>query len=96
VPSAVWTPSALRDLARLRAFLASKNAVAARRAVRALRQGVELLSTHPLVGRPVEEMAPEFREWFIPFGDSAYIVLYRFDGKLTSILAVRHGKESGY
>jgi len=39
---------------------------------------------------------PEFREWFIQFGDSGYLVLYRFDGKLVTILAVRPGKEAGY
>lgn len=96
MPRLIWTPPALRDLARLHAFLAPKNRSAARRAVRAIRQGVKLLATHPEIGRPVEEMPPEFREWFVRFGDSGYVTLYRYDGDLVAILAVRHGKEAGY
>ncbi|HWG03815.1 MAG TPA: type II toxin-antitoxin system RelE/ParE family toxin [Beijerinckiaceae bacterium] len=92
----VWTPRALRDIERLHGFLALKNRDAARRAVGAIRQGVRALAAHPEAGRPVEEMAPEFREWFVRFGDSGYVALYRYDGSLIAILAVRHGKEAGY
>ena len=96
MPRVVWTPPALRDVARLHGFLAPKNRDAARRAVRAIRQGVKALAAHPAIGRPVEEMPPEFREWFIPFGDSGYVALYRYDGDSVAILAVRHGKEAGH
>ena len=54
------------------------------------------LATHPEIGRPVEEMPTEFREWFVRFGDSGYVTLYRYDGELVTILAVRHGREAGY
>jgi hypothetical protein len=40
-------------------------------------------------------MPPEFRERFVQFGDSGYVVLYRYDGSQVVIL-VRHGKEAGY
>ncbi len=83
-------------MARLHGFLAPKNRDAARRAIRAIRQGVKALATHPEIGRPVEEMPPEFREWIIPFGDSGYVALYRYDGELVAILAVRHRREAGY
>ncbi len=96
MPRVVWTPSALRDVARLHDFLVRKNRAAARRAVRAIRQDMKALATHPEIGRPIEEMAPEFREWLIPFGDGFYVALYRFDGDLVAILAVRHGKDAGY
>jgi plasmid stabilization system protein ParE len=92
----IWTPPALRDVARLHSFLAPKNRAAAKRAMRAIRQGVKALTEHPEIGRPIEEMPSEFREWLIPFGDSSYVVLYRYDGKLVAILAIRHGKEAGY
>ncbi|MGO8953982.1 MAG: type II toxin-antitoxin system RelE/ParE family toxin [Rhodomicrobium sp.] len=92
----IWTPAALQDMARLHAFLAPKNRDAAKRAVRAIRKGVETLGAHPEIGRPIEDMPPEFRDWFIPFGQSGYVVRYRFDGGLVAILAVRHGKEAGY
>jgi plasmid stabilization system protein ParE len=91
-----WTQAALRDVARLHGFLAPKNRDAARRAVRAIRQGVKLLSAHPEIGRPVEAMPAGFREWLIRFGDGGYVVLYRYEGKVVSILAVRHEREVGY
>jgi plasmid stabilization system protein ParE/predicted transcriptional regulator len=89
-------PTGIADLARLHAFLAPKNRAAASRAIRTIRQGVKALATHPDMGRPAEGMAPHFREWFIPFGSSGYLALYRHEGELVAILAVRHGKEAGY
>jgi plasmid stabilization system protein ParE len=41
-------------------------------------------------------MDPEFREWFINFGGSGYIALYRLDGSTAVVLAVRHQREAGY
>jgi plasmid stabilization system protein ParE len=32
-------------------------------AVKAIRPGTRALGKHPEIGRPVEEMPPEFREW---------------------------------
>ena len=92
----IWTPHALRDVARLYGFLAAKNRAAARRAAGAIRRGAKALARHPEIGRPVEEMPPEFREWFIPFGAGGYVVLYHYDGPPAAILAVRHAKEAGY
>ena len=65
-------------------------------AVRALRQGAQTLGAHPGIGHPIEDMPPEFRDWFIPFGQSGYVVRYHFDGNLVAILAVRRGKAAGY
>jgi plasmid stabilization system protein ParE len=70
----IWTPPALRDLARMHAFLAPKNRAAARRAVRAICQGVKALITDPEMGRHVEGMASQFRERFIQFGSGGYLV----------------------
>jgi plasmid stabilization system protein ParE len=84
------------DVARLREFLAPKSRDAAKRAVKTIRQGVKALGKHPEIGRPVEELPLEFREWVIEFGPGACIVLYRYDGKQVLILAVRHGREAGY
>jgi plasmid stabilization system protein ParE len=96
MPRLKWSQAALRDVARLHDFLAAKSRDAAGRAVKAIRQGVKALGKHPHIGRPVDELPPEFREWVIEFGSGAYIVLYRFDGKDLVILAVRHGREAGY
>ena len=48
------------------------------------------------IGRPIEDMPSEFREWVVDFGDSGYVVRYRIDGDLVMILAVRHQKEVGF
>jgi len=92
----IWSPGALRDVARLHAFLAPKNPDAARRAVATTRQGVRRLGAHPNTGRPVDDLPPEFREWIIAFGNSAYIVRYRYDGRQFVILATRHAREAGF
>jgi plasmid stabilization system protein ParE len=96
MPRLIWSPSALRDVARLYGFLKPKNPDAAKRAVKAIRQGVRLLATHPEAGRPADEMPPEFREWLIDFGSGGYISLYHYDGIQIVILAVRHTREAGY
>ena len=96
MPRLKWSQSALLDVSCLHDSLFEKIPDAAKRAVAAIRQGLKLLGAHPEVGRPVEELPAEFREWIIEFGSSAYIALYQFDGKEVVILAVRHGREAGY
>jgi plasmid stabilization system protein ParE len=91
-----WSPPALQDVSRLHDFLAPKSRDAAQRAIQAIRRGVNLLGKHPEMGRPVEELPTEFREWVIEFGSGAYVALYHYDGKEVVILAVRHGREAGY
>ena len=95
MPRLIWTPSALLDVQRLYRFLVVKNPDAARRAVKAIRQGVKVLEQQPRVGRPVEEMDNEYRDWIIDFGDSGYVARYRVDPQFVSVLAVRHQKEVG-
>ena len=96
MPRLIWSPQALLDVQRLYRFLAMKNTDAAKRAVKAIREGVKILAAQPGVGRPAEDMEPEYREWLIDFGDSGYIALYHYDGKTAVIVAVRHQKEAGY
>lgn len=96
MPRLIWSPSALLDVQRLYRFLASRNTDAARRAVKTIREGVKLMALQPGMGRPAQDMEPEYREWPINFGHSGYIALYRFDGQTAVIVAVRHQKEIGY
>ncbi|MGE4126140.1 MAG: type II toxin-antitoxin system RelE/ParE family toxin [Pusillimonas sp.] len=91
--SLIWSPSALLDVQRLYRFLAPKNSEAAKKAVQAIRQGVKVLEQQPGLGRPVEDMDDEFRDWIIDFGDSGYVARYRVDQQSITILAVRHQKE---
>ena len=96
MPRLIWTPQALADVQRLYRFLASKNIDAARRAVQAIRQGVKVLTLQPGVGRPIDDLPVEFREWLIDFGDSGYVARYRLDTDVIVVLAVRHQKEAGF
>jgi plasmid stabilization system protein ParE len=92
----IWSPQALLDVQRLYRFLADKNTDAAKRAVRTLRTGVKALGHQPGIGRPIADMADEFREWVIDFGDSGYVVRYRIGADVVTVLAVRHQKEVGF
>lgn len=96
MPGLKWTPAALADVARAHAFLADKHPDAARRAMAAIRSGVAVLASHPQLGRPVEDMEPEFREWLIEFGAGGYVVLYRINDRDVVLLALRHMREVGY
>ena len=69
---------------------------AAQRAITAIKQSVKVMQSHPATGHLIDENPPEYREWIVPFGSSAYIVRYRFDQDQVIILAVRHGREAGY
>lgn len=95
MPRLIWAPPALRDIQRLHRFLAPKNPDAAKRAVKAIRQGVRVLGLQPGIGRPVEDMPQAYREWMIDFGDSGYVARYLIDGDIVTVLAVRHQKEAG-
>lgn len=94
--SLIWSPAALLDVKRLYDFLKPKDLDAAKRAVKAIRQGVKVLENHSGVGRPVEDMKDEFRDWIIDYGDSGYVVRYRIDQRFVMVLAVRHQKEVGF
>jgi len=96
MPRLIWSSPALLDVQRLYRFLSPMNLDAAKRAVRAIRQSVKALEQQPQLGRPIEDMPDEFREWVIDFGDSGYVARYRIDTDAVTILAVRHQKEVGF
>jgi len=96
MPRLIWSPPALRDIARLNDLLRPKSRDAASRAVRAIRESVTILARHPEAGRPVEDMEPEFRDWLIEFGDGGYVARYHYDGRDVVLLAVRHTREAGF
>lgn len=92
----IWSPAALQDVQRLYDFLAESNPAAARRAAGAIRAGMNILQNVPEVGRPVADLPPAFREWPIAFGGSGYVALYRLEGEVAVVLAVRHQRELGW
>ena len=96
MPSVKFADGALRDLRRLRAFLQHKNPIASQKAAATIVQSVQILQQHPQIGRPVEDMEPEYRELIIGFGHYGYAVLYRLDGDTVIVVAIRHQLEAGY
>jgi plasmid stabilization system protein ParE len=104
MPQVKFAPAALHDLEKLREFLRPKNPAAEKRAAAVIAKAVKVLGQHPQIGRPVEETDvdvedPEghtYRELPISFGDSGNIVLYRHDGELVTVLALRHQKEVSF
>ena len=96
MPSVIFAAGALRDLARLRAFLQHKNPIASQRAAATIIQSVQILEQHPQIGRPVDDMEPEYRELIIGFGHYEYVVLYHLDGDEVIVVAIRHQLEAGY
>jgi len=96
VSHVIWSPAALADVQRLHDFLRDNDPIVAREAVKSIRKNAHILAYQPEIGRPLDDMPIEFREWLIDFGQSGYVALYRYDGIKTIILAVRHQKEVGY
>lgn len=73
-----------------------KSPLAAKRAGEAILKGVQALGAHPKMGRLIDDLPDQYREWLIDFGDSGYITRYRIDGDILTILAVRHQNEAGF
>lgn len=96
MPQIIYAPNAMRDLRRLRDFLRPKNPIAAQRAAQTIVKAVQILALQPYIGRLIEGMSEEHREWPISFGDGGYVARYRLDGEFVTILAIRHQKEVGY
>lgn len=97
MPRVIVTAAAVDGLTRCRQFLTEKNHVALERAGLAIAKQFLLLETLPEIGRPLDDIA-EMRELTIPFGDSGYIALYRYEPSKDEVyvLAFRHQKEAGY
>ncbi|WP_237385955.1 type II toxin-antitoxin system RelE/ParE family toxin [Xenorhabdus sp. Sc-CR9] len=96
MPSIIWLRSALHDVERIHRFWKQRDTAIASRAVSVIRQGVKLLLKHPQSGRPAEGFESEYCELLIDFGDSGFMILYRYDGKQVSIINVKHQRELGY
>ncbi len=97
MPRVIITQGAAQGLERCRQFLAEKNPQAATRAAQVISQTLGFIEQQPNAGRPLDEL-PELRELIIPFGDTGYAALYRFEPADDAIylLAFKHQKELGY
>lgn len=91
----VYSENALTNLERTFDFLAEQDSQAALAAATAIREAVDTLSNHPLLGRIV---IGDLRELVISYGKTGYIALYRFlpAQDQIRILAIRHQRELDY
>ena len=84
----VLTPSAIGDLASVRAYIAEHDPAAAQRIVRRIVDSVETALPHsPEMGRPGR--VPGTRELVIT--GTPFIVPYRLRGETIQVLRVYHG-----
>jgi len=97
VPRVIVTRGAITGMERCRRFLQKAGQNVTRRAADAISHALSLLETAPQIGRLVAGQ-DDLRELLIPFGDSGYVALYRFQPSddVVYILAFRHQREAGY
>jgi plasmid stabilization system protein ParE len=89
-----YLQAALDDIDRLHAFLAEKNPEAAAAAARKIRDAAQsLIEASPERGTPIGRIG--FRQLFVQFGRSAYVIRYRTDVVRDELVIVRiwHGRE---
>ena len=83
-----FSASAVKDLKRLREFVAIHNPQAASRISLRIRQAIGKLALFPEIGRPVEDLE-EVRELIA----GNYVVRYYYSDDVVFILRIWHGKE---
>jgi plasmid stabilization system protein ParE len=95
VARVVLAPLAEEDLARVSALLAENDPGAAPGTYDLIASAIDVLASHPLIGRPAEH---GYRELVISRGKSGYLALYDYvtDDDVVIILAIRHQREAGY
>lgn len=96
MPRVRYARGALADLRRVREFLRPQSPAAAVRAGETILKALRVLGQQPQLGRPIDGLPLDFREWVIDFGDSGYVARYRIDAEAVTVLAIRHQKEAGY
>lgn len=92
----VFLPEAENDIERLFNFLMNQgNALAAQKAMLAIDEGIQMLLETPYIGIRMEGRA-DYRQLFVPFGKSAYVLRYRIYEEADTLVVVRvwHGREN--
>jgi plasmid stabilization system protein ParE len=75
MPQIIISAKAVRDLKKIREYLLQFNTEAAQKAAVAIIEAINPLLTHPMLGKPLEDM-PEYRELIRPFGSGSYTIRY--------------------
>jgi plasmid stabilization system protein ParE len=87
-----FTPAALRDLERLTEFLRESDPTAAAETIPLILNGLKVLASHPLIGRPIDTRR---RELLVFRGRSGYVAQYAFLAAADEVvlLSIRHQRE---
>ena len=90
-----FSQRALEDFERVFTFYAKDDPQLAAAQVAALRQAIEVLGNHPLIGRVTKH---GLRELVISRGKTGFLALYRFSPSfnIVRVLSIRHQRELGY
>ena len=89
MPRLIWSPSSLRDLHDIDAFLSERNDAAAARILRAIRHAAERLLDYPRIGPGIDD---PFR--ILSVRTTPYIMVYRLKGPDIEIARIRHASEN--
>lgn len=91
----IYARQALADLERLTDFLIESEPAFALERVELIAEAVQILDSHPLIGRLAEQ---GMRELVISRGRTGYLALYCYEEAQDTvlILALRHLREAGY
>jgi addiction module RelE/StbE family toxin len=87
-----WSAAALADLDRFAIFLHDRHPRLARIVGAEIKAKAQILSDHPLMGRPMEGR-PDFRQLVLEVLNARYVFWYAIDGERIVMLRVFHGRE---
>ena len=91
----VLAAAAVDDISRLSTFLSENDPAEALETYDLIAGAIDILASHPLIGRPAEH---GYRELVISRGKSGYLALYDYvtADDVVIVLAIRHQREAGY
>ena len=91
----VYTTSAIDDIERLVQVLLDSDPEAAFSTTAIIKDGLDVLARHPLLGRPARG---RMRELVISRGRAGYIATHEYDADLDRLIVhgIRHQREAGF
>ena len=91
----LWDHGALEDLEHVADFLVTSDPAASEATFDLIEEAVDVLASHPLIGRRV---SGELRELVISRGRTGYIALYQYYPAFERVIvrAIRHQREAGF